>query len=344
MDFNNLIEKVPKALRSNTLKAFDRLCASVIDIPTAYLEGISKEKRAETEGRIKLTQESSKQIADQMNIPAEYIKTAGKKFAHRVVREQMNLDEITKSAVKELEKSSDIQDKIQNNQSTPHKKTINDDWLNNFEKEARYKSTEEMQTLFGRILAGEIKQPGYYSIKAVRTLGELDQKVAQLFNRLCSYSIMFPTQSLRLRDIRVCSLRNNTNSDPLYRFGFSSVELNILKEYNLITPNFHSWYPYPCVLPKGKILQYFFQNERLYIKDRKEIFPMPFYHQKKYWVLKSQNSSADMTLKIFGVALSTVGCELYHIVEPYNTKEYTQALKEYFHKQKLEMILCPGQS
>ena len=47
-----------------------------------------------------------------------------------------------------------------------------------------------MQILFGRILAGEIKQPGLYSIKTLKDLGELDQKVAQLFKRLCSCSLI----------------------------------------------------------------------------------------------------------------------------------------------------------
>ena len=74
---NNLLEKVPKILMPNILKALDRLSASAIDIPTAYLEGVAKEKRSETEGRIKLTQESSKQIANQMNISEEYVRNTG---------------------------------------------------------------------------------------------------------------------------------------------------------------------------------------------------------------------------------------------------------------------------
>ena len=337
MNFNDLIDKVPRKLMPNTLKAFDRLCASVIDIPTAYLESVAKEKRAEIEGRVKLTQESSKQIADQMNIPAEYIKTSSRKFAHRVIREQINLDKITEKAVKELEKSNDTKDQPQNSQSNSQR-IINDDWLNNFEKEARYKSTEEMQTLFGRVLAGEIKQPGFYSMKAVKTLGELDQEVARLFRRLCSYSMIHPIPYLK--DIRVCSLGDNANFGALQKFNLSPSELNILNEYNLIISNFHSSYAYPCVLPRGQVLPYIARGENLFIKNSKVIAPIPFYHQKNYWILKSLNNNTNMTFNISGVALSKTGRELYYIVHVHNTKEYTNALKEYFYKQNLEMMFC----
>ena len=123
-NINNLINKIPKLLVPNTLKAVDRLVASVVDIPVAYLEGITQEKRAETEGRIKLTQESTKQIANQMNIPVEYIKNVGQKFAQRVVREQINLDKVTENAVRELEK---VNQQEANGKATDPKKTINDD-------------------------------------------------------------------------------------------------------------------------------------------------------------------------------------------------------------------------
>ena len=69
-------------------------------------------------------------------------------------------------------------------------KTVNDDWLNSFEEEARQKSTEDMQFLFGRILAGEIRKPGTYSIRTVKILGQLDQNVAILFKRLCSLCVV----------------------------------------------------------------------------------------------------------------------------------------------------------
>ena len=36
---------IPELFKLNTIKAIDRLCASAIDIPAAYLEGVAKEKK-----------------------------------------------------------------------------------------------------------------------------------------------------------------------------------------------------------------------------------------------------------------------------------------------------------
>ena len=102
-------------------------------------------------------------------------------------------------------------------------------------------------------------------------------------------------------------------------------------------------------------MQYVVKNESLYLLNFKPsqttslIAPIPFYHQKKYWILKSfSNNSGNIvsnnTKKISGVALSTFGQELYHILDIEPIPEYTKVLKDYFHKQNLEMILCPEQS
>ena len=346
-EIDNLIKKIPKALMPNTLKVFDRLCASAMDIPTAYLEGIAKEKRAETEGRLKLTQESTKQIADKMNISSEYVRTAGKKFAHRVVREQINVDKITENAIKELEKKDhENTDQMPHDKSNPSQKTINDDWLNNFEKEARYKSTEEMQILFSRILAGEIKHPESYSIKAVKTLGELDPTVAKLFKKLCSCAsfISPPGFNHVIIDARVPSLGVNAGTNSLQRFGLSFSELNLLNEYGLIISDFNSWYNYQlCIWDKEK--SFFYSSKKggtrifneHYIKEKGCI--LPFYHQKQAWVLgPKEHCNIKTNLQIHGVCFSKVGRELSQIVDIEPKESYTKALKGYFHKMKLEMV------
>ena len=45
---------LPSPVRRNALKAFDQLCAAIVDIPVAYLEGFSESKRAENSARAAL--------------------------------------------------------------------------------------------------------------------------------------------------------------------------------------------------------------------------------------------------------------------------------------------------
>ena len=136
------------------------MSSSAIDIPAAYLTGKADERRAETAARIKLINTSAAQIAQQMQTEPEYARVAAQKFGQRVLRELVNLDMLSQRAVSEIR---DAGDSI--GQSAPEGEgdTINDDWLNAFETEARQKSTEEMQAFFGKILAGEIRKPGTFS-------------------------------------------------------------------------------------------------------------------------------------------------------------------------------------
>ena len=70
------------------------MCSAVIDIPVA-LTGKADEIRAETAARIKLTDVSAAQIAEQMQTDPEYARVAVQKFGQRVLREQVNLDMIS---------------------------------------------------------------------------------------------------------------------------------------------------------------------------------------------------------------------------------------------------------
>ena len=173
----------PGPVRRNFLKAFGQLCTAAIDVPGAYLTGIADERRAETAARIKLINTTAEQIAQQMQTDPEYARVAVRKFGHRVLREQVNLDLISQKAASEIRDASES-----NQESGPEESgdAISDDWLNAFETEARQKSTEEMQTLFGKILAGEIRKPGSYSTRSVKILGSFDQNIANNFLRLCS--------------------------------------------------------------------------------------------------------------------------------------------------------------
>jgi hypothetical protein len=143
---------IPAPVRKNFWKAFGRLCTAAVEVPAASFEGKANEIRAQSAGRIKIIQASSEQIASEIQVPAEYARRAANKFAARVIRERVNIDKVAEIAAEELKKLP----------SADEVEEIDDDWLNTFEKEAGEKSTEEMQTMFGKILAGEIRRPSFF--------------------------------------------------------------------------------------------------------------------------------------------------------------------------------------
>ncbi|BAL77003.1 DUF2806 domain-containing protein [Bradyrhizobium cosmicum] len=66
---------------------------------------------------------------------------------------------------------------------------IEDDWLNLYAKIAEDKTSEELQSLFGKILAGEIQRPGTYSLRTLQFLSTLSKSDAQQISNFFSFVV-----------------------------------------------------------------------------------------------------------------------------------------------------------
>ncbi len=344
---------IPAPIRKNAFKAFDRLCSALINVPVGALERRSAEKQAESEARIKIIRENADKIAQQMKVDPEYARIAVSKYGQKILREQVNLDNISAIAADELKsiesdnptrqktnEPNQEQSADSTNQDTNggEEKIINDDWLNNFETEARQKSTEEMQIRFGRVLAGEIRQPGSYSIKAIKLFGEIDQNTAILFKKFCSVCVVIGVfgipNSEQVFDARVLSLGGSLGSNALSKYGLDLDQLNILNEYSLITSSDISLHDYNLISLYDYNLCIVYENNPV---------PSPFQHQGKPWaLLPLPDWDNKSEFKLSGVALSRVGRELFRIVDQDPMPEYTEDLKKFFAGQKLQMVEVPN--
>lgn len=313
---------LPASIVRNASKAFGQLCSALVDVPVGALERRSAEKRAESEARIKIIGENAAQIAGQMKVPPEYALRAGNKFAEKIIREQINLDKVSIIAANELKKEKSDSSTEQSADSG-QEKTISDDFLNSFEEEVRHKSSEEMQLLFGRILAGEIRKPETYSVRTVKILGQLDQNVAILFKRLCSAcAVVVDPNNGYVVDIRVPSLGGDPGSNILRKYDLGFDQLNILNEYGLIISEYNSQYSYNrCIANKN--------NQ----------FTLMFWHQGRYWGLQpSPEREKNKGCIVSGIVLSRVGCELFPIVDQDPMEGYTEDLKKFFAQRNLHMV------
>jgi len=64
---------------------------------------------------------------------------------------------------------------------------IETDWLINFFEKGRLVADFEMQTLWGKILAGEANQPGSFSRRTIELVSYLDKEDAKIFTSLCKF-------------------------------------------------------------------------------------------------------------------------------------------------------------
>ena len=319
---------IPTPIEQNLFKVLHQLCTAMVGVPVAHLEGKAAEIRAVTEARNKILGENADQIAGQMKVSPEYVQKAGNKFAEKIIREQINVDKVSAIAAYELKKE-EFDSSTDHGADNGEEQIISDDWLNNFENEARQKSTKDMQLRFGRILAGEIKKPGSYSIQAVRTLGELNQNDAILFKKLCSICVILEIPTVgHVLDVRVPSIGGNAGSNALSKYGLGFDQLNILNGFGLIVSDYNSWFDY-----------------QLCIANENSPITIPFRHQGRDWVLlPSPEREQSKEFRVSGVALSRVGRELFPIADQDPMEDYIQELKTFFAQQDLQMVEVPSQS
>ena len=184
-----LNQSVPLPVRKAFGAACKRLGAALVEKAAGRFERQSAEKWAETNARIKIIEEAGEQIRQQIKVDPQFPQRASYTFAKQILREQSNRESILGITTNILNEK--VYDNPTNQQpDSEPERPIGEDWFNIFDKEASQKSSEDMQRRFAQVLAGEIEKPGSYSIKAIKILSDMDQRVAMLFNTFCSLCIV----------------------------------------------------------------------------------------------------------------------------------------------------------
>ena len=201
-------------------------------------------------------------------------------------------------------------------------------WTSSFANAAQGVSSEEMQELWARVLAGEVARQGSTSARTLNVLRELDQSTAQLFKRLCSMAVSLPLlPEGHYLDHRVASLGGDAAQNSLRDFGIGYDKLNVLNEHGLITSDYNSWFDYRiCIGLPGNLMP-------------GRPLPPAFRVQAQRWVLIA-DAERDLTqeFRVSGVAFTRAGRELSKAVELEPVPKYVEALKGYFAENGLNMV------
>ena len=220
--------------------------------------------------------------------------------------------------------------------SDTHSATDNpfeDDWLNTFENEACQKSSEEMQERFARLLAGEIKRPGSFSIRTIKLLGQIDSETASIFRTFCSGCISFddPSGSGSIYTSIFPKFEAGRKSKFIEKYGISLWMLGYLQEYLLLQAN---------ATPSLMHLGFSVSLKKSFIGNMEKP-SIPFLYAKNYFLLKSRHDGKDLdwNFNMPCILLSSVGQELINIVEPEEPiTQLTEDLREFFAEKQLELV------
>lgn len=174
----------------NAVKAFDRLLGSVIGIPTAYIDRFRLKVEDRTNAIRLIEAEILKNAIKGAQNEPEFAERALQVLVNKEFRKQINREAIAEFAVKHLSDDKSREDEIDKVQSEVEAE-ISDDWLNVFEKFAEVASSERLQMLWGKVLAGEIRKPGKYSLRTLRFLSEVSVHEAEIFEVFAQHAFAY---------------------------------------------------------------------------------------------------------------------------------------------------------
>ena len=179
---------IPAALVPVCVKALDRLIGAAVDIPVAWLEYHKAKIVSQTEAFRTIDGAITVKAAAKAGASEQFADRALDNLVRKSYRQLGNKEAVSAAMIEDLRDNPSEQVSDKPNSSNAETPTIDDDWLNVFERYAEDASTERMQKLWGRVLAGEVRKPGKYGMRTLRFLSEFSQADALEFSAFCQNS------------------------------------------------------------------------------------------------------------------------------------------------------------
>jgi uncharacterized repeat protein (TIGR03899 family) len=162
---------------------------------------------------------------------------ASERLSFQEAKKQLNIENVTAFAAEELKNEQPVTDE-----------PLDDDWTSRFFRIVEDISNEEMQALWGRILAGEIKQPKSYSLRTLELIRNLSKNEADIFMKVANFAIRSNNSNYIFKGKEEKILSE--------KFNISYGEIALLTEVGLIQPGTFVNY---------QILQQAVENQRVLI-------------------------------------------------------------------------------
>ncbi|TBC71539.1 DUF2806 domain-containing protein [Rhizobium leguminosarum] len=175
---------VKAAAKSRAVAAIDRLVGNIIDLPSAWVEGVSIKRRAKSDGERQIIDAVANFGIQRLGEDREFAERALEMYFKSIARQQENKEAVVMAAIEDLQAQSPSEVAEDGGPAI-----LGDDFIHRFEHYAQDASTEELRRRWGRVLASEIRKPGTFSSRVLRITDELDSETALLFERLCQSRI-----------------------------------------------------------------------------------------------------------------------------------------------------------
>lgn len=152
----------------------------------------------------------------------QFVKRTQSRLAYQELKKQENIEAVLDNAYEEVLALDSV--------ST---EPVDCDWLNSFFDFVGNISNEEMQKLWGKLLAGEIERPGSFSIRTLDTLRKLTSKEASVFQKLVPYILTCAGDKEQSYTDYFLPIEF-WYKDITKKYNFSSYEIILLQEIGLL--------------------------------------------------------------------------------------------------------------
>lgn len=201
------------------------------------------------------------------------------------IRQEQNLENVLGVAANEVRCLDD---------SAVSDNPVDDDWITRLFQIVKDVNSEEMQFVWGKILAGEIEQPGSFSLRTLDVIRNITKQDAEVFQKI----VPLVMQTAGSQFI-------SSSSDILSQFGISYESILRLDECGLLNSS-------------GML------SINLYVTNHKDASVY-----NKETLIHIIGTDAEEIKISFGVhALTRAGSELYKILDFTANNEYSSAFAE----------------
>lgn len=169
--------------------------------------------KAKAESIIAIEQAKTQAIIDGDLEKVQYLERINNRIVTKEVKRQNNIEEVVSTAGKILESEEKVSEE-----------PLNSDWTTRFFDIVQDVSDDEMQLLWGQILAGEIKQPKTYSLRTLELLRNMTREDAELFQKVAQFALVDGDAFLY------------TPNNELGKYGINYVDIAKLIEIGLLQP------------------------------------------------------------------------------------------------------------
>lgn len=178
----------------------------------------------------------SGQDKDSQHLPeAALDKRVISRMTYQEAKRQSNLERITQYAAEDFDGTEKM------GADRP-----DSDWTARFFRIAEDITTEQMQALWGKVLAGEVKRPGSFSLRTLDILKNISQKEAETFVRVASIAFICGDKVFIPNPDNELFLKEH--------FGIRFLDLLLLREIGLLASSDLEF----CLLPAEKDTQSIF--------------------------------------------------------------------------------------